>query len=255
MNNVGHNGNRVDEIIQIGAVKCNEDYKEIGRFNSYVRSREPVKRYITKLTGIDNDTLCKAKYFSKVGSSFLDWVWSNEQDHEIEFIEWGTNDKKAFDQCCEYYKISSDKTRGIHWTNIQPAVTKELTLLKKQLQLQDAIVMTGLKLDGWAHDAGFDAVNTYKLLKHRHQDPDYFGYTLEGDPDRKRAEIAIVIDRVTNKIEHTEENITKYNKLLEHSQCAETTRERVTGQLAQANDKIRVLNDRLNELTAELKLL
>ena len=92
--------------------------------------------------------------------------------------------------------------------------------------------MTGLNLDGWAHDAVFDSVNTYKLLKYRHQDPDYFGYTLAGDPDRKRAEIAIVIDRVTNRIEHTEESINKYNKLLEHSQCAEATRERVTGQLA-----------------------
>lgn len=97
MNNVGYGGNRIDEIIQIGAVKCDENYKEIGKFSSYVKSREPVKRYITKLTGIDNDTLRKAKYFSKVGNSFLDWVWDNEDTHEIEFIEWGTNDRKAFE--------------------------------------------------------------------------------------------------------------------------------------------------------------
>ena len=111
------------------ARKSNQANREIRRINSDVRSREPVKRYITKLTGIDNDTLCKAKYFSKVGNSFLDWVWSNAPDHEIEFIEWGTNEKNAFNQCCEYYKINS----------------------------------------------------------------------------------------LTNKIEHTEENITKYNKLLEHN--------------------------------------
>ena len=255
MNNVGYGGNRIDEIIQIGAVKCDENYKEIGKFSSYVKSREPVKRYITKLTGIDNDTLRKAKYFSKVGNSFLDWVWDNEDTHEIEFIEWGTNDRKAFEQCCRYYKISTNKTQGIHWTNIQPIITKELTLLKKQIQLQDAISMTGLSLDGWAHDAGFDAVNTYKLLKHRHQDSDYFGYTLNGDPDRKREELYIVIDRTTNKIETTEKDIDKYNRILEQDQCTEATRERLQQQLIQAKDQIKLLNKRLDEFITELELL
>ena len=54
----------LDEVIEFGAVKLDENYKQIGEFQSYVKPQfSEITKHITRLTGITNETVADKNNF------------------------------------------------------------------------------------------------------------------------------------------------------------------------------------------------
>ena len=66
----------IDEIIQIGAIKIQQD-KIIDKFNSLVKPSRPISDFIRELTGITNEELDKADDIKNVLPLFLDFIGDN----------------------------------------------------------------------------------------------------------------------------------------------------------------------------------
>lgn len=77
------------EIIEIGAVKLDENLKEIGRFSRTIRPKVYKKlHYITRdLTGITQEELCASDPFSYVLVDFMLWCGK-----DYIFCTWGNMD-------------------------------------------------------------------------------------------------------------------------------------------------------------------
>ena len=83
----------VNEIIEIGAVKLNEDFEEIGRFDVFVKSRITKKlgSRFKNLTNISNEEMSEGvdfleavtKFAGFCGDDFITITWSNSDLYAI----------------------------------------------------------------------------------------------------------------------------------------------------------------------------
>ena len=82
-----------DEVIEIGAVKLNDKFEQVGDFQCYVKPQyAEITKHITKLTGITNETVADKDSFVKVFNDFMDWIdtkdvtiysWSNSDINQL----------------------------------------------------------------------------------------------------------------------------------------------------------------------------
>ena len=64
-----------DEVIEIGAVKLDDDYKQVDEFQCYVRPQYgEITKHITKLTGITQETVADKPLFPEAFQNFMDWI-------------------------------------------------------------------------------------------------------------------------------------------------------------------------------------
>jgi inhibitor of KinA sporulation pathway (predicted exonuclease) len=80
------------EIIEIGAVRLNHDFEEVGRFNKFVRPevRPILSNFCKRLTSIKQYNVKTANVFSVVMKEFEDWILESS-DYKI--YSWGGYDK------------------------------------------------------------------------------------------------------------------------------------------------------------------
>lgn len=62
-----------DELTEIGAIKLN-GRKEVGRFSSLIKPKEPISDFITKFTGIDDAMVKNAESSIPVFKRYLDFL-------------------------------------------------------------------------------------------------------------------------------------------------------------------------------------
>ena len=155
------------EIIEIGAVKINEDGEEIGAYKEYVRPEYATEMNATcqELTGITMDMLAGAPHFRQAFDHFLAWCReTNGNDYEM--YAWSENDWRQL--TCEMRLKQCDMTdeniRWMldHWQNFQQ-IYCNLLGLDKVISLDKAVSTLGETFDGQMHDALWDARNTSKL--------------------------------------------------------------------------------------------
>ena len=96
------------EVIEIGAVKLNEQLEIIDTFDCFVRPKfnYQVTPYITKLTGIKSSLTMNAEYFKTSLNNFEQWI-GNGKDTRI--YSWSDNDLIQLKTECEFKKISFPK--------------------------------------------------------------------------------------------------------------------------------------------------
>lgn len=155
------------EIIEIGAVKINEDGKEIASYKQYVLPEYETQMNQTcqDLTGITMETLAGAPRFQEAFPAFLSWCnESNGNDYEI--YAWSENDKH---QLTGEMRLKDMDMTGTdvcwmldHWKNFQQ-IYCDLIGLDTVISLNKAVDILGEAFDGKMHDALWDARNTSKL--------------------------------------------------------------------------------------------
>ena len=65
----------LDEVIEFGAVKLDENYKQISEFQCYVKPQfSEITKHITKLTGITNETVADKNNFEIEFEKFFEWI-------------------------------------------------------------------------------------------------------------------------------------------------------------------------------------
>lgn len=155
------------EIIEIGAVKLDEEGREVGSFKEYVRPQYTTAMNATcqELTGITMDTLAEADHFSVVYQRFLDWC-NHTRANDYEIFAWSESDWRQLTS--ELRLKSVDLTQGPvrwmidHWQNFQQ-IYCNLLGLDQVISLDKAVSTMGESFDGQMHDALWDARNTSKL--------------------------------------------------------------------------------------------
>ena len=143
------------EIIQIGAVKLNEDMTPGEEFQIDVK---PVyfKRMhykVKKLTGFDKERLSHGVPFREAFRQFREW-----SGEDVSFITWGYDDQGIMEQNIIIHDLDWDWIAG--WINLQLIYNLQTGGDKNQKSLGTAMEHFGIEQTRVAHDALGDAYNT-----------------------------------------------------------------------------------------------
>ncbi len=157
----------VNEIIEFGAVKCDENLNLIDTFSSMVSLQigEKISSVIKELTNIKDEELDDALQYMQVVSKFRKWAGENI------LLTFGTSDVLSLTQNCKYFSGDRKIPFLTKYVNLQEyfqsCMEKELESVKeKQVSLVNASKMVGIDTDSMkVHRACDDSMLSYELLK------------------------------------------------------------------------------------------
>ena len=149
------------EIIEIGAVKLNDDMSLGEEFTIDVK---PVyfKRMhykVKKLTGFDKERLAKGLSFPNTMESFRTWC-----GEDVTFLTWGCDDRGIMEQNIIIHDLDWDWISG--WINLQLIYNLQTGGDKNQKSLASAMEHFQIEQTRVAHDALGDAYNTALVCTH-----------------------------------------------------------------------------------------
>lgn len=156
----------VKEIIEIGAVKLDEQFQEIDRFKVYVKPKycSGITAKIRSLTGITNSKIVGAKSFEVSFLEFVSWCYEDSDD-EINVFDWsGTDLFQARSEAAFKLKAVGQEVNNLftHWYDFQKDYCSFFPG-KKVMSLEYALNYIGMSFEGRPHDALNDAHNTARL--------------------------------------------------------------------------------------------
>lgn len=160
-----------DEIIEIGAVKLDDNYKQVGEFQCYVRPQYgDITKHITKLTGITAETVADKPIFAEAFQNFMDWIGS----WDMTLYSWSNSDINQLRDECRFkipkYEISRLERQ---WRDLQKAFDERIGL-HSSLALKHAIGAMNRDFEGTQHTALADAANTAAILALLQDDEEFF---------------------------------------------------------------------------------
>jgi len=149
------------EVIQIGAVKLDENYNEIESFNLDVQPTvyRRMHPFVTKITGITAARLRCAEGFPTVYEAFVGWI--GEEPNVL--CTWGGDDVKELYRNMLYHKVNH-KLMTKKYINVQQLAGKQLNFAGC-IGLKTAAEQLGLPCAEQFHDALNDARYTADILR------------------------------------------------------------------------------------------
>lgn len=155
------------EIIQIGAVLLNDQYQEIGYFNTPVKPQynERIESKFEKLTSIKTEMVQNAPFFKDAIEQFFSWCHSINE--EIHIYQWSESDYEQITKELALKRIClSSVNAGLlqEFQDFQKEYGEKLGL-SRAVSLKDAVMYAGVEFFGKEHDALGDAKNTATLLR------------------------------------------------------------------------------------------
>ena len=151
------------EIIQIGALKLDENFKTISTFNELVKPTvyKNVLSYIQELTKITDEMVSTAKNFKDVYYDFMNFIGKDD----ITFIIWGTVDLKELYKNIIYYNLPTENIPKLY-IDIQDYTSKYFKAPKgKRIGLRNALDLLNIYVKGDFHNAFNDAYYTAQVFK------------------------------------------------------------------------------------------
>ncbi len=144
------------EIIEIGAVKLNDDMTLGEEFTVDVKPVYFRRMHykVKKLTGFDKERLAQGIAFADALEQFKQWCG----DDEVTFITWGCDDQGIMEQNIIIHDLDWDWISG--WVNLQLIYNVQTGGDKNQKSLASAMEHFGIEQTRVAHDALGDAYNT-----------------------------------------------------------------------------------------------
>lgn len=163
MNTSSKDSEMKNEIIEIGAVKLNDDFHEISRFHTYSHPENgEITEIITSLTGIKQYDVENAPLFHESMDSFI--KWAGEGDFIV--YSWSNCDKKQIEYEAAYKKYFHERLDYIkkNWVDLQDEYDKVIGT-SHSVALDNALKSAGVEVIGVPHTALGDAINTAELFK------------------------------------------------------------------------------------------
>lgn len=150
-----------EEVIEIGAVKLNENYQPFEDFQCYVHPNfGGITKHITKLTGITDEIVADKENFPEAFQKFFDWIGT----WDMKIYSWSNSDINQLKSECAYKIPDFDVDRlQRQWIDIQKEFDDKLGLTN-HLALKHAIGAMNRDFEGTAHTALADAANTAAIL-------------------------------------------------------------------------------------------
>ena len=153
------------EIIQIGAVKLDNEFNETARFSEFIRPRiyTRLHPYVAKMTGITERELKKADDFESVYKKFTEFLGG-----EHIYCVWGSADIKVLYRNLFYYDMIPEDVVA-EYIDVQQIMARYLKYGRgRSIGLKNAVEMLGIETDIPFHNALGDAVYTAEVFKRIH---------------------------------------------------------------------------------------
>ena len=178
------------EIIEIGAVKLNEEYKIIDEFSQLIKPQiyHTMHRITADLIHLQMNELKKGRDFSTVIKDFLDWC-----GEDYIFATWGPLDLLELQRNMKYYKLNSLSNGPIKFYDVQKLFSLGIMKDKIRKTLEFAIDYFEIEKDIPFHRAYSDAYYTAKVFK-KIAAPDILklvSYDTFNIPENKKEEIKV----------------------------------------------------------------
>lgn len=151
------------ELIEIGAVRLDEDFNVIDHYQTYVSPDfGAMDERIIELTGITDEKLVGAPRFADAMDQFAAWIGMERS----RFYSWSLSDLRQFQNESRFKEYSGKimKKMENHWVDFQEEYSRILGIEKK-IRLKQAVSAADYEFTGAAHTALADAVNTAEILR------------------------------------------------------------------------------------------
>ncbi len=150
------------EVIEIGAVKLNQDKEIIGRFESLIRPVVYKKIfYMTaRVTSITMEELKKADGFPEVLERFLRWCGD-----DYIFCTWGSMDLTEIRRNSDFHGLAPIAEGPLHYLDIQKLYSLELDDGKSRRSLEKAVDALEIEKNDSFHRADSDAYYTAEIFR------------------------------------------------------------------------------------------
>ena len=165
----------LDEVIEFGAAKLDENYQQVDTFQCYVKPEYcAISSHITKLTGITDEMVANAENFSVAFKKFFDWIGT----WDMKIYSWSNSDINQLKNECAYKIPDFDIARlESQWLDIQKEFDEKIGV-SANLALKHAIGAMDRNFKGTQHTALADAENTAAILTLM-QDEEKFQQTMK----------------------------------------------------------------------------
>ena len=173
------------ELIEIGAVRMDEQFVVTDTYQSYVKPEfGPMDAVIIELTGITDDKVKDAPGFAEAMDDFTAWIGNDE----TQFYSWSMSDIRQFQNEAVFksYPGTIIEQMETHWTDFQEEF-RRLLGLHHRIKLSYAVSAADYEFQGAQHTALADAINTAEILR------------LSKDPERFRTVMQPVLDLVSSE--------------------------------------------------------
>lgn len=153
------------EIIQIGAVRLNNDFEIDGSFNCYIKPKiyRRLHPFVEKITGITSETLNTGSSFEEAYRLFLDFCGNDPMACIL--CTWGVDDIKSLFKNILFYNLDAEALSH-KFIDVQTYATKKLDYGPgKSIGLKNAVDELGLEINQSFHNALNDAEYTAKIFR------------------------------------------------------------------------------------------
>ena len=157
----GRPPSKVQEIIEIGALKINRYGEVEGSFNRFIKPilNPYLSAFCTELTSIQQQDVNRAETFPSVVEDFQDWVEVFDEDYIL--CSWGSFDQKMLIQDCKLHDMDYD------W--VMPHINlkrqyHEIKKLRRMRGLKMSVTKEGFEFTGIHHRGISDAQNLAKIF-------------------------------------------------------------------------------------------
>ena len=172
------------EIIEIGAVKLDEQLRIVDEFCVYVVPKyyRSMNRAVQRLTNIREKYLKENGVpFSQACHRFLDWCGD-----DFSFVSWGQNDLPMLVENMRLHDIPTGDIPGC--IDLQQVFARQILKTRQQSSLDSALELLN-ETGEEAHDALHDARNTVKVCSHLDMEQEIEQCTIQiYDVDQQRRE-------------------------------------------------------------------
>lgn len=151
-----------NELIEIGAVRMDEDFQLLDKYQTYVMTDYgKIAPKIRELTGITDDKLVGAPRFCDAMDDFTKWIGAGKTT----FYSWSMSDLRQFQIEANYkgYKKPIIRQMEKSWVDFQE-IYSNLLGIQKKIKLKQAVNAADYEFSGAEHTALADAVNTAEIL-------------------------------------------------------------------------------------------
>lgn len=141
----------VNEIIEFGALKLDENLHQLSDFNAFVHPEisKHVNDRVKKLTGIQDANLTNAKSFEEVCNDFTNWI--GDVEHSL-LITWDETDVRTLIDNSKYYLKTPYLPFLSHYLNVQDVFMQVYKMPKSQrVGLSNAAKIAGIDPEQFVH--------------------------------------------------------------------------------------------------------
>lgn len=187
------------EIIEIGAVRLDEDLQVCGSFSEFIKPRvyRQLHHKTKEILHLDMKELEKARSFREVIGDFFRWC-----GEDYMMCTWGSMDLTELQRNMAFFRQKNPLSRPLFYYDIQKLFSLAYEDGKSRRSLKDAVEYLGMEEDIPFHRALDDTLYTAGIMQRLDMDAvrqyvsvDYFRL-----PSRKAEELHLVFERYAKDV-------------------------------------------------------